>query len=41
MINEYVTVGGMRTGRGNQSIWRKLTSVPFCPPQIPFDMNWD
>jgi hypothetical protein len=41
MINEYVIVGGMRTGRGKQNIWRKPTSVLLCPPQIPYDLNWD
>jgi hypothetical protein len=39
MINECEAVGG--TGRGNQSIGRKLASVPLCPPQIPYDLNWD
>jgi hypothetical protein len=32
--------GGMRIGRGNQSTQRKLTPVPFRPPQIPHDMTW-
>jgi hypothetical protein len=33
-------VGGMRIGRGNQSIWRKPAPVPLCPPQNPHDMTW-
>jgi hypothetical protein len=31
----------MRTGRGNQSTWRKPAPVPLCPPQIPYDLTWD
>jgi hypothetical protein len=35
MINECEAVGGMRTGRGNRSIRRNPSSLPFCPSQIP------
>jgi hypothetical protein len=31
--------GGMMTGRGNQSIRRKLAPVPLRPPQIPYDLT--
>jgi hypothetical protein len=30
---------GMKIGRGNQSTLRKTASVPFCPPQIPYDLT--
>jgi hypothetical protein len=33
-------VGGMRIGRGNRSTWRKPTSMPLYPPQIPQDLTW-
>jgi hypothetical protein len=39
--DEYGEVGGIRIGRGNRSTWRKPAPVPHCPPQIPYDMNWD
>jgi hypothetical protein len=39
--DEYGTVGGMRIGRGNQSIRRKPAQVPLCPPQIPHKLTWD
>jgi hypothetical protein len=28
-------------GRGNRSTRAKPARVPFCPPQIPHDLNWD
>jgi hypothetical protein len=31
-------IGGKRIGRENRSTWRKLASVPLCPPQIPHDL---
>jgi hypothetical protein len=40
MINEYGAVGGMRIGGGNQSTWWNPPPVPFCPPQIPYDLTW-
>jgi hypothetical protein len=40
MINECGSVGGIRTGMGNHSIQKKLTSVPLCAPQI-YDLTWD
>jgi hypothetical protein len=39
--DERGAVGGMRIGRGNQSTQRKPAPVPFCPPQIPYDLTWD
>jgi hypothetical protein len=38
--DECGAVGGMRIGRGNRSTRRKTGPVPFCPPQIPHDLNW-
>jgi hypothetical protein len=35
MINECGAVGGMRTGKGNQSTLRNITAMPLCSPQIP------
>jgi hypothetical protein len=32
-------IGGMKIGRGNQSIWRKPALAPLCPPQIPHDLD--
>jgi hypothetical protein len=40
MINKYGAVGGMRTGRGNQSTRRKPISVPLFLPRIPNDVAW-
>jgi hypothetical protein len=40
MVDECGTVGGMRTGRGNQSTRRKSAPVPLFPPQIPYDLTW-
>jgi hypothetical protein len=34
-------VGGMRVGRGNQSIQRKPTAVALCLPQVPHELTWD
>jgi hypothetical protein len=34
------TVAGMRNGRGNKSTRRIPAPLPFCPPQIPHDLNW-
>jgi hypothetical protein len=28
-------IGGMKTGKGNRSTWRKPAPTPLCPPQIP------
>jgi hypothetical protein len=36
--DECETVGRM-IGRINGSTWRKSALVPFCPPQIPYDVN--
>jgi hypothetical protein len=33
-------VGGMRIGRGNRSTRRKPAPVPFCTPQISYDLTW-
>jgi hypothetical protein len=41
MNNEYGAFVGMRIGRANQTTWRKITSVPLCPPQIPDDLTKD
>jgi hypothetical protein len=41
MIDEYLAVGGMIIGRGNQSTWKKPAPVPLCPPQIPHNLTWD
>jgi hypothetical protein len=41
MVHERGTVPEMRTGKGNQITRRKRTPVPFCPPQIPYDLSWD
>jgi hypothetical protein len=38
--DECEAVGGMKIGRGNRSTWRKLASVPLCPPQILHDPTW-
>jgi hypothetical protein len=32
-------IGGMKTGRGNQSTRKKPFPVPLCPPQIPHDQT--
>jgi hypothetical protein len=34
-----VTVGGMRTGRRNQSTQEKPAPMPLCPPQIPHGLE--
>lgn len=41
MINEYRTVGGVRTNRGDQSTWTKAAPEPLCPLQIPHYLTWD
>jgi hypothetical protein len=41
MINEYGTFGGMRTGRGNRSTWRKPAPVQFYTQQIPHNLTMD
>jgi hypothetical protein len=41
MIDEYGAFGGIRTGRGNLSIWRKPAPVSLCPLQILHDLTWD
>jgi hypothetical protein len=41
MNNECVAAGGMRIGRGNQSIRRKPASVPLCPPQVLHKDLWE
>jgi hypothetical protein len=38
--DECGTGGGMRTGRGNRSTWRKPVPVPFCAPKIPHALTW-
>jgi hypothetical protein len=38
--DECGAVGGMRIGRGNRSTWRKPSSMPLCPPQVPYDLTW-
>jgi hypothetical protein len=41
MIDEgdCVAIGGIKIGRGNQSIRRKPAPAPLCPPQIPYDQT--
>jgi hypothetical protein len=39
--DECGAVSRERINRGNQSTRRKSTQVPFCPPQIPYDLNCD
>jgi hypothetical protein len=39
VMDEYGTVSGVRTGRGNRNSWRKPALVPLCPPQIPHDLT--
>jgi hypothetical protein len=41
IIYEYRAFGGTRIGMGNWGTQRKPAPVPFCPPQIPYDLNWD
>lgn len=41
MTHEYGAGGGMRTGRGNQSTWKKSASMPLRPSQTPHDQSWD
>jgi hypothetical protein len=38
--DECGAVGGMRIGKGNQSIRRKLAPLSLCPPQVPHDLTW-
>jgi hypothetical protein len=38
--NEGGTISGM-IGRGNRSTWRKSSSFPLCPPEIPRDLTWE
>jgi hypothetical protein len=33
---DYGAIGGMKIGKGNQSIQRKCAPMPLCPPQIPY-----
>jgi hypothetical protein len=33
--------GGMKTGMGNRSTWRKPAPAPLCPPQILLDLARD
>jgi hypothetical protein len=40
-ISECEAVGGMRTGKGNQSTQRKPAPVQLCPLQFPQDLTWD
>jgi hypothetical protein len=37
--DECGVVGGM-LGRGNHCVWRKPSTVPLCPLQIPHDLTW-
>jgi hypothetical protein len=32
--------GGIRIGRGHRNTRIKPAPVPFCPPQIPYDLTW-
>jgi hypothetical protein len=41
MINEYGAVGGMRTGRGNQSTPTSPAPVPLCTQHIPYALISD
>jgi hypothetical protein len=41
MINERGAIGGMITGRGHRSTWRKPAPVLLCPRQISHDEIWD
>jgi hypothetical protein len=34
-IKEHGTVGGMKTGKGNQVLEKNLASVPLCSSQLP------
>jgi hypothetical protein len=35
IVGEGGAVSGMRIGRGNRNIWRKLAPMPLFPPRIP------
>jgi hypothetical protein len=37
---ECAVVGGMRTGKGNRSIWTKPAPLSLWPSQIPLDLTW-
>jgi hypothetical protein len=37
--NDYGAIGGMRIGKGNQSIRRKPAPVPLSLPQMPHDLT--
>jgi hypothetical protein len=39
--NKCGAVGWVKTGRGNESTWRKPIPLPLCPPQIPYGLTWD
>jgi hypothetical protein len=34
MFNEFGSVGGMETGKRNQSTRKELGSLLYCPPQL-------
>jgi hypothetical protein len=40
MINGCGTIGGTRTGTGNQSTQRRSAPVILCSSQIPDDLAW-
>jgi hypothetical protein len=41
MINEYVEVDGVKTGKENWGVERKPTPMPLRPPQIPDNLTLD
>jgi hypothetical protein len=41
MIDEHGAAGGMRTGKGNWSTWRKSVPVPLHSPKILHDLTLD
>jgi hypothetical protein len=40
MINEYVAVGGVKTGKENWGVERKPTPMPLCLPQMPGNLTF-
>jgi hypothetical protein len=40
-LNQYTTVAGMTTDRGNRNARRKPSPLSPCPPQMPHDLTWD
>jgi hypothetical protein len=41
MINECGAATAMKIGSGNRSTLTKPISIPRCPPQIQYWLNWD